>query len=213
MILPREFYELADPVDLARRLLGCYLVREVQGRRTAGRITETEAYWAPADRASHARDHRRTARTETMFGPPGTAYVYLIYGLHHLFNVVTGPRDVPHAVLIRALEPAEGLRTMAQRRQHPLPPTSGARPLAALKPQLSAGPGVLSQAMEITTALDGSDLTSPAAGIWIEDRGDRPPERDIVATPRVGIDYAGPEWVAKPWRFYDGNSRFVSKPR
>ena len=213
MILPAEFYAQADPVVLARRLLGCFLVRETEGRRTVGRITETEAYWAPDDQASHARNERRTARTETMYGPPGTAYVYLIYGLHHLFNVVTGPREVPHAVLVRALEPVEGIPTMLRRRKQPPARKEQAVDPERLTPQLSAGPGVLSQAMSITTDLDGSDLTSPAAGIWIEDRGQRLAPEHIVATQRVGIAYAGPEWVAKPWRFYDRRSRFVSKPR
>jgi DNA-3-methyladenine glycosylase len=212
--LPKSFYAQNDPVAIARSLLGCYLVRTVDGTRTVGRITETEAYWAPDDQASHARNGRRTGRTETMFGPAGTAYVYLCYGIHHLFNVVTGPVGTPHAVLLRALQPAEGVATMLQRRGFAAFAESDTPPAPdRLKPQLSAGPGVLSQAMAISTRLDGALLTSTASGIWIEDRGDRPPASDIVATQRVGIDFAGAEWVAKPWRFYDRRSRFVSKPR
>lgn len=199
---------------IARSLLGCYLVRAVNGRRTAGRITETEAYWAPEDQASHARNLRRTARTATMFGPPGTAYVYLCYGIHHLFNVVTGPVDTPHAVLVRALEPVEGIEEMLRRRGFAaFAESTPSRSPAGMKPQLSAGPGVLSQAMSITTDLDGALLTTTTSGIWIEDRGDRPGDAHIRATERVGIGYAGAEWIAKPWRFYDRRSRFVSKPR
>lgn len=211
--LPSDFYATPDPVAIARALVGCYLVHEIDGFRTVGRITETEAYWAPADQASHARNGRRTKRTETMFGPPGTAYVYLCYGIHHLFNVVTGPQDTAHAVLVRALEPVAGIGTMLRRRGYTGPTDSAARPgVGDLKPQLTAGPGVLSQAMGITTRLDGTPLTK-ATGLWIEDRGQRPPAGQLEATERVGIAYAGAEWIAKPWRFYDRRSRFVSQPR
>jgi DNA-3-methyladenine glycosylase len=213
MLLPESFYAAPDPTHVARALLGCFLVHEAAGVRTVGRITETEAYWAPDDQASHARNYRRTARTETMFGAPGTAYVYLCYGIHQLFNVVTGPEEVPHAVLVRALEPVEGLEYMMIRRKYPFPSGERSPTLDKIKPQLSAGPGVLSQAMGISTDLNGQKLTTPTAGIWIEDRADRPTEAAIVATPRIGIDYAGPHWIAQPWRFYDRRSRFVSSPR
>lgn len=169
-----------DVVGLAAAMVGWRLVTCFDGERTAVRITETEAYRAPDDRACHAYGNRRTARTETMFGPPGTAYVYLCYGIHHLFNVVTGPRDTAHAVLVRAGEPIEGLEVIRRRRQ-------GRRNLAV-------GPGVLTQALGIRTEHDGHDLA--AGPIWLE------PDQTLPsrAGPRVGVDYAG-TCALRPWRF------------
>jgi DNA-3-methyladenine glycosylase len=185
--LPRDFYTRGDVLQVARDLLGQLLVvRTREGRRVSGVIVETEAYRGPEDRASHAYGGRRTARTETMFARGGTAYVYLVYGLHYQFNVVTGTADVPHAVLIRAVEPREGLPLMRRRR--------AGRPDA----ELASGPGKLCAALGIDRRLDGADLLGDR--VWLE-RGERAiPRSAIVVGPRVGIDYAG-AWASRPWRF------------
>src|SRR6267142_326887 len=158
--LRREFYTRRNVLEIARDLLGKKLVVPSKtGARVAGIIVETEAYRGPADRASHAYGGRRTRRTETMYSVGGTAYVYFVYGMHHQFNVVTGVADVPHAVLVRALEPVEGVALMRQRRR------------AASDRELTSGPGKLCQALGIDRALDAADLLGPR--LWIE-RGDRP---------------------------------------
>ncbi len=202
--LPPEFYTRTEVVQIARELLGKVLVTEFDGRRCAGRITETEAYCAPEDRASHAFGNRRTARTEIMFQEGGRAYVYLCYGIHHLFNVVTGPEGSAHAVLIRAIEPLEGEDLMFTRRGKPLGTTQGARV------RLSTGPGALSQALGIHTGFTGHSLLAANSAIWIEDWDKNILACDIAAGPRIGVDYAG-ECAAWPWRFWVKNSPFVKK--
>lgn len=197
--LPKDFYLSEDVVALSQALLGKFIVTEHQGERTAGMIVETEAYRGAEDRASHAFNHRRTARTETMYREGGVAYIYLCYGIHHLFNVVTAPEGCPHAVLVRAIEPFEGQEIMMARR--------GMKKRAT---HLTAGPGVLTQALGITTALDGSLLTSKM--IWLEDRGIQIAKKDILASPRVGIDYAK-EHRNLPWRFRLKNSEWTSKAK
>jgi DNA-3-methyladenine glycosylase len=145
--LPRAFYTRGDAVAVARELLGSLLVaRARDGRRVSGIIVETEAYRGPEDRASHAYGGRRTRRTETMYAPGGTAYVYFVYGMYHQFNVVTNVADVPHAVLVRALEPVEGVDLMRRRR-------GGVAP-----PELTSGPGRLCIALGIDRRLYGADL-------------------------------------------------------
>lgn len=197
--LTAAFYRRPDPVLIARELLGKHLVTDFDGQRTTGRIVETEAYRAPDDRACHAYGDRRTARTETMFQAGGVAYIYLCYGIHHLFNVVTGPADAAHAVLIRALEPVEGLEIMLARRG-----------LEGVRPQLTAGPGVMSKALGIERSFDGASLLDPSSPIWIEDRGSAPAAEAIAAGPRIGVDYAG-ECAGRPWRFYVKDNPWVSK--
>jgi DNA-3-methyladenine glycosylase len=189
MILQPNFYQRTDVVQIAKDLLGMVLVTRFDGVLTAGRITETEAYRAPDDRACHAWNNRRTARTETMFLEGGCSYIYLCYGMHHLFNVVTGPENMAHAVLIRAIEPLDGIETMLQRRK-----------MDKIKPNLSAGPGTLSQALGLSTLYDNTLLTSPDSLIWIEDRGLQVPAANIKATPRIGVAYAG-ECALWEWRF------------
>jgi DNA-3-methyladenine glycosylase len=179
-ILPRSFYQRDDVLAVSRELLGMVLCSKVDGVVTKGRIVETEAYRGPEDRACHAYNNRRTERTEVMFWDGGVAYVYLCYGIHSLFNVVTYCEGVPHAVLIRAIEPIEGVETMRKRR--------GRQPLAG-------GPGTLTQALGITTAHNGVSLDGNL--IWIEEGQ---PVEQVTAGPRVGIDYAG-EWAEVPWRF------------
>lgn len=179
--LPRRFY--ARPcLDVARELVGCHLVHHGQHGTLRGRIVEVEAYVHEEDQACHAR-FGRTKRASILYGPPGHAYVFLIYGMYDCFNVVCEPEHSPAAVLVRALEPD--------------PPLSSG----------TDGPGKLCRALGITRAHNGCDLTG-GAPLWIEPR-DRPAPR-IVATPRIGVEYAG-EWAKKPWRFVDADSPFLSK--
>jgi DNA-3-methyladenine glycosylase len=196
--LANSFYDRPGVVPVARALLGKILVTEFSGHRTSGRIVETEAYNGVGDRASHAWSGRRTRRTEVMYGPGGTAYVYLIYGIHHLFNVVTNKKDIPHAVLIRALEPIEGIALMLERTRKPRPDTT-----------LTRGPGNLSRALGLLTLHTGTSLLGD--DIWIGDDGWRPKQSAIASGPRIGIDYAGPD-AALPYRFYIKGNPYVSGP-
>ncbi len=196
--LTRAFYRRTDVCGIARELLGKQLVTRIgRAPRTAGIIVETEAYAAPDDRASHAHANRRTARTETMFADGGTAYVYLCYGMHALFNVVTNRAGIPHAILIRAVEPTEGIPTMLRRRGR-----------ARIEPALTAGPGVLAAALGITVKHTGTDLCGDR--IWIEDVGLAVTDDGILASPRVGVDYAG-DHAQRPWRFRIRGNRWTSK--
>lgn len=199
-LLPKSFYLGTDVVSSSRQLLGKVLATRVDGVYTAGIITETEAYAGAIDRASHAFGNRRTARTEVMFGEGGRAYVYLIYGIHCLFNVVIGPEEVPLAVLVRGIEPLEGVDIMLRRRQ-----------LKEVKPQLGAGPGAAAQALGITRLLNGEDLTQ-SNQIWIEDRGIKVPAADIASGTRVGVAYAQ-EDALLPYRFFIKGNPFVSKAK
>ncbi|MCB0429701.1 MAG: DNA-3-methyladenine glycosylase [Flavobacteriales bacterium] len=187
MKLPPSYYRQTDVVALAEDLLGKFLVTNINGTRTSGIITETEAYAGVNDRASHAYGNRRTARTETMYQNGGLAYVYLCYGLHHLFNVVTNVKDVPHAILVRAVQPSEGIDLMLERRK-----------LTTEGPRLSGGPATLSQALGITVKHNKTSLNGHV--IWLEDRGIRPSKDQITVGPRVGVDYAG-EDAKLPYRF------------
>jgi len=191
--LPRSFYEQST-LDVARQLLGKYLVRKHPDGTTVGRIVETEAYVGPEDKACHA-SRGRTARTEIMFGPAGHAYVYLIYGMYDCLNLVTESVDYPAAVLIRAVEPVGGIEIMKVRRQ-----TEQLRNLAS-------GPGKLCQAFAIDRKLNGDDLCGKV--LYLEDRGEAVSK--VVTTPRIGVDYAGP-WKRKPWRFLIKGNECVSKP-
>lgn len=186
-------------MTIARELLGKVLVTEFDGLRTSGRIVEVEAYNGVVDRASHAWSGRRTRRTEVMFGSGGTAYVYLIYGIHHLFNVVTNRAEVPHAVLVRALDPLEGVPIMLERVGKP-----------RLDKTLTRGPGNLSGALGLRTTHTGTSLLGPS--IWIGDDGFRVTRSQIVATPRIGVDYAG-EDAALPYRFFIKGNPYVSGPK
>jgi len=197
--LDNSFYHRQRVVTVARDLLGKVLVTSFDGQRTTGRIVEVEAYNGEIDRASHAWSGRRTRRTEIMYAPGGAAYVYLIYGIHHLFNVVTNKKDVPHAVLVRALEPLEGIPVMLQRTGKP-----------SLDHTLTRGPGNLSRAMGLLTLHTGSSLLGDT--IFIGDDGYRPKRADIVAGPRIGVDYAG-EDAALPYRFYLKGNPYVSGPK
>jgi DNA-3-methyladenine glycosylase len=190
----------ADAVRLARLLLGQTLVRVLDGRRLAGRIVEVEAYLGPRDRAAHTFGGHRSPRNASMWRGGGHAYVYFTYGLHHCLNVVAGPRDSGQAVLLRALEPLEGLEDMRRR-----------RPAARRLEELCAGPARLTQALAIDRALDGIDLREHA-GLWIErSRARALPDALVLAAPRVGVDYAG-AWARRRLRFLVRGSRHVSRP-
>ena len=192
--LAREFY--ARPVlSVAKACIGKLLVHDTPQGLAVGRIVETEAYRGPEDRAAHSFGGRRTARTEVMFGPPGYAYVFFVYGMHYQFNIVTTKEGAPHAVLVRALEPVFGLEAMAERRH--LPSTSR---------DLTNGPGKLCQALAIGKPDYGADLCGTRLFL-----AEGPPTRS-ESSPRIGIDYAG-DWAQKPWRFFDPKSRYVSRAR
>ena len=194
--LPREFYTRSNVLAVSRELLGKLLVvPSADGSRVSGLIVETEAYRGPQDRASHAYGGRRTGRTETMYQIGGTAYVYFVYGMYHQFNVVTNVEGIPHAILIRGLEPVEGVEVMFERRQGHLGRT------------LTNGPGKLCIALGIDRQLDAADLLGDR--VWIEEARKVPP-RLIASGPRIGIDYAE-EWVDKPWRFWIRDNSYVSK--
>lgn len=181
--MPHAFYD-RPALTVARELLGMVLVRQGPEGRQAGRIVEVEAYAGLEDAASHARSGPN-GRARTMFGPAGYAYVYLTYGIHHCLNVVTGPAGYPAAVLIRALEPLEGL-------------DGGTN-----------GPGRLCRVLGIDRRHNGADLTGDA--LSIEDRGLPVASANVVERPRIGIQFAGEPWIAQPWRFYERVNRWVSK--
>jgi DNA-3-methyladenine glycosylase len=194
--LPRKFYTRSNVLAVSRDLLGKLLVVPApDGSRVSGLIVETEAYRGPEDRASHAFGGRRTKRTETMYQRGGTAYVYFVYGMYHQFNVVTNVADIPHAILIRGLEPVESIEVMIGRRQG----HSGR--------SLTNGPGKLCIALGIDRQLDAADLLGER--VWIEE-GRKVSPRSIACGPRIGIDYAE-EWIDKPWRFWIRDNRFVSR--
>src|SRR5262245_19701145 len=193
--LPRSFYS-RPALEIASDLLGKVLVRRLNGRNLSGKIVETEAYVGPHDLACHA-SKGHTPRTSVMFGPPGHAYVYMIYGFYFCLNVVTEPLGYPAAVLIRAVEPLESVDLMQELRNNPEHATN-----------IASGPGKVCMAMSIDKQLNGADLLGTT--IWIEDRKLVP--GSILTSPRVGVDYAG-EYKDKPWRFFVGGNVHVSRVR
>ena len=196
--LPVDFYQREDVLLISRDLLGKVLCTNFNGKLTSGIIVETEAYAGVTDKASHAYGGSRTNRTETMYTIGGSAYVYLCYGIHHLFNVVTNVEGVPHAVLIRAVHPLDGIDIMLSRRN-----------LKNISNRLTSGPGTLSQAMGISVQISGQSLLDKQ--IWIENRENNNPLKDfkIISSPRVGVQYAGKD-ASNPWRFQVENSPWVS---
>jgi DNA-3-methyladenine glycosylase len=190
--LPRSFYEQST-VDVAKLLLGKFLVRTHPDGDSIGRIVETEAYIGPQDLACHAAKGR-TKRTEVMFGPPGHAYVYFIYGFYNMLNLVTEAKDYPAAVLIRAVEPVKGIELMKRRRR------------SDELGNLASGPGKLCQAFAIDRSLNGADVSGKI--LYVEDRGAPAPK--ILSTTRIGVNYAG-KWKDKRLRFLVRGNEFVSK--
>jgi len=194
--LESGFYQRKNVLVVARELLGKILVTNWEGIVTSGRIVECEAYNGITDRASHAVGGRRTARNEIMYGAGGFSYVYLCYGIHHLFNVVTNLQDVPHAILIRAVEPVEGIEEMLLRTGKKKPDHT-----------LTRGPGNVSKALGIYTKHNGIFLSDEK--LFIADDGKKYKRSDIVASPRIGVDYAG-EDAKLPYRFYVRGNPYVS---
>ncbi len=193
-----DFFRRPDVARIGRELIGKMLCTRIGGAAvTAGMIVETEAYGGTDDRASHAFNGRRTARTEVMYRAGGVAYVYLCYGLHCLFNVITNRAEIPHAVLIRAVEPRRGIAAMLRRRGR-----------ARLDRALAGGPGALSQALGIALKHNGASLAGNV--IWMEEGAPVPAER-ICSAPRVGVAYAGAD-AGRPWRFSLRGSPWVSRP-
>ena len=193
------FYNRADVVNIARELLGKVLVTHWDGVVTSGRIVETEAYRGVTDRASHAWNGRRTRRTEIMYDDGGKGYVYLCYGIHHLFNVVTNIKETPHAVLVRAVEPMEGIGTMLQRTGKKKPDRT-----------LTSGPGNVSKALGLMVSHTGVSLLEDT--VFIADDSYALKKRDIIATTRIGVDYAG-EDALLPYRFFIRDNIYVSGRR
>lgn len=194
--LDHSFYDRKDVTKIAKELLGKILVTKFNGLTTSGRIVETEAYAGSGDKASHAYGNRRTARTEVMFGNPGTAYVYLCYGIHHLFNVVTNKKDIPHAILIRAIEPLDGVDAMLLRTGK-----------LKLDHTLTKGPGNVSRALGIFTHHTGTSLLSNELYIVADEFRYTPGQ--IITTTRIGVDYAAEDSLL-PYRFIVKGSPYVS---
>ncbi len=194
--LAYDFYTRSSVTLIARELLGKILVTCFDGIVTAGRIVETEAYNGAEDKASHAWNNRRTNRTEIMYGDAGHAYVYLCYGMHHLFNVVTNNPGIPHAVLIRAIEPISGIEEMLIRRNKTKPDKN-----------LGSGPGNVAKSLGITKTHTGQTLTGNE--IYISDDGLVLKKTQVGQSPRIGVDYAG-EDALLPYRFYVKGNPFVS---
>jgi DNA-3-methyladenine glycosylase len=196
--LPLSFYLGHDVVSISKALLGKYLFTRIDGELTGGFIVETEAYNGAVDKASHAYGNRRTNRTEIMFRQGGIAYIYLCYGIHEMLNVVTSTEGHAQAILIRAIEPVEGIETILLRRN-----------MAQVRPNITAGPGSVAKALGIDRRLNGISLQSDE--LWIEDRGLSFPDDQIAAVPRIGVAYAA-EDALLPYRFYVRGNKFVSKP-
>jgi DNA-3-methyladenine glycosylase len=197
--LDKDFYTRDNVVQIAQELLGKHLYTNLDGILTGGIIVETEAYAGINDKACHAHMNRRTQRTEIMYHEGGVAYVYLVYGMYNLFNIITNVEGRADAVLVRAIEPTEGIEEMLLRRNMPSP-----------KPNLTAGPGVLSIALGIDRKHYGTPLTGDT--LWIEDQGMEVPSDRIAIGPRIGIDYAG-EDALLPWRFWLKENKWVSRKK
>ena len=196
-ILNENFYTRSNVVKIAKELLGKIIVTVFDEQLTAARIVETEAYNGIVDKASHAYNNRRTKRTEIMYAEGGAAYVYFCYGIHHLFNVVTNLKDVPHAVLIRAAEPLTGVDIMLQRTNKKV-----------LDNTLTKGPGNVSKALGIYIHHTGNDLKS--SNFFIADDGYKISKNNIISAKRVGVDYAA-EDALLPYRFFINDNKYVSR--
>ncbi|MBC8172384.1 MAG: DNA-3-methyladenine glycosylase [Chitinophagales bacterium] len=196
--LKKEFYTRADTVKIGKELLGKVLCSRFQNEITKGIICETEAYCGPTDRGAHSYNGRFTDRTKIMYEEGGVAYVYICYGIHHLFNIITHDKNEPHAILIRAIEPVEGFETILKRTSRKI-----------MDHTIAAGPGLVSQCLGFKKEHTGISLLSDA--IWVEDA--KPlPEKNIVKSARVGMNFEG-EYKMIPWRFRIKDSVYTSKAK
>ena len=201
MILDKKFFRRNDTVAIAEELLGKVIVTNIDKKKTSGIIVETEAYKAPEDLACHAHGNKLTPRTKGMFLPGGMAYVYICYGIHNLFNIVTGPEGEAHVILIRAVEPLENISLMMKRRK-----------FKNQNFELLNGPGKLSSALGITMDHNSVDLTSGKSPIRIEDHNISYQKSIISSGPRVGMSASTKHCGHYPWRFKVDNNKWVSKP-
>jgi DNA-3-methyladenine glycosylase len=196
--LKASYYLNNDVVFIARDLIGKTLCTRINNKLTCGVITETEAYTGVTDKASHAFGGRRTKRTETLYNKGGVSYVYLCYGIHRLFNIVTNNQNIPHAVLIRAIYPTKGINEIIKRR--------GRSPDSYRDNNLCVGPGKVAQAMGIELIHNGLSLTGNE--IWLEDHSIKIKKEEILVGTRIGVDYAG-EDAKLPYRFWTSNCHFI----
>jgi DNA-3-methyladenine glycosylase len=187
LMVPHEFYLRDDILQISQDLLGKVLMTHIEGFYTGGIITEVEAYRGPDDRASHAYGGRRTKRNEVMYSNGGVAYVYLIYGIYTMFNIVTNSHNIPHGILIRAVKPLIGIEHMLERRGK-----------TTVDAKFTCGPGTLTEALGIKPIHNGQSFNGPL--IWLEDHQIKITNKDIMKGPRIGIDYAG-DHAHLPWRF------------
>ncbi len=194
--LDANFYKRSEVLQISRELMGKLLVTKWNGRITSGRIVELEAYAGIIDKASHAYGGRRTARNEIMYADGGVSYVYLCYGIHHLFNIVTNNKNIPHAILIRAIEPLTGINEMLER--------TGKK---KFDNTLTRGPGNVSKALGIYTMHSGTSLKSKE--LFLADDGFKFSKKEIHTSPRIGVEYSG-EDASLPYRFYIKGNPFVS---
>jgi DNA-3-methyladenine glycosylase len=194
--LPPSFYQRPDVVLITKELMGKLLVSNIDHRLTAGRIVEAEAYNGPFDKAAHSYNNRRTARTEVMFAAGGLAYIYLCYGIHQMFNIVTNEKDIPNAILIRAIEPVAGIDVMLERTKK-----------EAHSFDLTRGPGRVAKALGLHTSQTGTSLQSDE--IYLAEDDFQYNDSDIIATTRIGVGYAA-EDADLPYRFVVKGNKYVS---
>lgn len=194
--VPLSFYNRKDVVKIARELLGKIIVTNFNGKITSGKIVETEAYVGIIDKASHSFAGRRTSRNEHMYSAPGTAYVYICYGMHHMMNIVTNEKEIPDAILIRAIEPLEGIEIMLQR--------TGKN---KLDKTLTRGPGNVGKALGIFKHHSGLFLLDDE--IFLMDNGEKIPDENIGISKRIGVESAGTDALL-PYRFYVKGNQYVS---
>jgi len=195
--LDLQFYQSNNILDIGKFLLGKILYTNISNKITSGMIVEVEAYLGATDKACHSYNNKKTKRTELMFETGGVSYVYLCYGIHSLFNIVVGEKDNPCAILIRAIEPIDGINIMFERRN-----------FNKLTNQLTNGPGKLTQSLGITDKVNKKSLISNL--IWVEDHNIKILKKDILSSPRIGVDYAGRD-AKLPYRFYINNNKWASK--
>lgn len=201
--LPREFYQ-GDTLDVSRRLLGKYLVHKVDGIELIGKIVEVEAYKGPQDKAAHSYNNKRTERVEIMYGPPGFAYIFAIYGMYNCMNIVTAEIGTPNAILIRALEPVSDLNQLSINRYNKSYSDLNKRSII----DMTNGPGKLCKALKIDKSNYGDDLCGSRLYL-LDNEEDK--KIDICTSPRINIDYAE-EAIHYPWRFFIRDNPFVSYP-